>query len=131
MQRAEDGSDTKAYGADWTHYELPVSNGRGEGLTVDKNGVQLVASKLPRVYNFLDQNDVIDNYYKHSCDLVQEHTGCVKLFTSLPFSFGAWYQLIDVKFSRPCALCDFANRYSLCCSDMYLMLMPCITGVQL
>ena len=80
--RRPDGSDGKDFGSVWTSHRVPVRDGRGANLQLDRNGVQLVGSPVDTELaglDLLDQDDIISRYYPHCCQLVKDTTSAAEV----------------------------------------------------
>jgi hypothetical protein len=61
-------------GANWVATEVNIQNARGQNKTLETNGFELVTEPISKV-DFLNTEDVIDNYYPSCENLLKKHFG--------------------------------------------------------
>ena len=78
-RRDPDGSDASTEGVLRENREVSIHDGRrfneGERRTARTNGFELLTRPLSGDIDFLDQNQVVNNYYGQCAEIVQEYTG--------------------------------------------------------
>lgn len=82
IARDETGSDSEAFGLfPGTRVQLPVTDARQAGATLDEEGCELVQHAWQHI-NYYDEDAVLHAYYPECCELVKRHTGaaCVLAF---------------------------------------------------
>jgi len=78
-RRDPDGSDSGMQGVLKENRVIDIRDGRrltgAERLTARTNGFELLARPISSEINFLDQNQVVNNYYGQCAEIVQEAVG--------------------------------------------------------
>jgi hypothetical protein len=78
-RRDADGSDAGWEGVVRENLEMGIHDGRrlngAKRCTAKRNGFELLTRPTPGQIDFLDQNQVVNNYYGHCAEIVQEATG--------------------------------------------------------
>mmetsp|Transcript_92188 Transcript_92188/g.269744 ORF Transcript_92188/g.269744 Transcript_92188/m.269744 type:complete len:330 (-) Transcript_92188:72-1061(-) len=78
VRRDRLGNDVEVFGVDVQPVSVQLASGREEGLTLDRNGVQLLSAPFVS-HDFYDIDTVVSQYYAECCELVRVTMGARKV----------------------------------------------------